>query len=286
MLDFELPVGGWFDDFETDRGWTVGAAGDDASSRHLGARRSRRHRLQRRRGPARGRPHAGPGHALLRHRQRHARAARPATNDVDGGKTTLLSPGLRPRRAPPAPRSATGAGTPTTPATTRTRTGGTWRSPATASTWVQPGAHPGSSDAAWQQFSFDLTDYIALTDQVQLRFVASDEVSGSLVEAGVDDFLLERLRPDRPRWTTMPTCSGADSLWARTTRTPSTRRRPISFACLGPARWIWPSTTSPGAGWRPWSTGQLAGRPPRGDLARPRRRGGAGGQRRLLQPPG
>ncbi len=44
------------------------------------------------------------------------------------------------------------------------------------------------SSNAWESHSFDLFSYFASAGQVQLKFVASDEVNGSIVEAGVDDF--------------------------------------------------------------------------------------------------
>ncbi|MEZ4386256.1 MAG: M14 family zinc carboxypeptidase [Candidatus Krumholzibacteriia bacterium] len=50
--------------------------------------------------------------------------------------------------------------------------------------------HTQASSAEWLEQQFDLADYATVPGQVQLRFVASDEVNGSLVEAGVDDFLL------------------------------------------------------------------------------------------------
>ena len=61
-------------------------------------------------------------------------------------------------------------------------------------TWVSL-EHTMDSAEEWLFFEFDLSDYITLTDQVQIRFVASDEGSGSLVEAGVDDFLLDAFMP-------------------------------------------------------------------------------------------
>jgi hypothetical protein len=51
---------------------------------------------------------------------------------------------------------------------------------------------------AWTPAEFRLNDFVALTADVQLRFLASDGGSGSLTEAGVDDFSLS-IYDDRPR---------------------------------------------------------------------------------------
>lgn len=48
--------------------------------------------------------------------------------------------------------------------------------------------HTTTSTNAWVEGNLDLFTYFGSAGQVQLRFVASDEGSGSLVEAGVDDF--------------------------------------------------------------------------------------------------
>jgi len=50
--------------------------------------------------------------------------------------------------------------------------------------------HTLSSNTTWQQVTIDLADHFADPGLVQLRFVASDEGDGSLVEALVDDFTL------------------------------------------------------------------------------------------------
>lgn len=47
-----------------------------------------------------------------------------------------------------------------------------------------------ASNNSWQEMSFLVSDYVAPSDQVVVRFVASDESPGSLVEAGIDDFLI------------------------------------------------------------------------------------------------
>jgi hypothetical protein len=46
------------------------------------------------------------------------------------------------------------------------------------------------SDRSWDLQTFDIGSYVSLTDQFQVYFVASDLDPGSLVEAGVDDFLI------------------------------------------------------------------------------------------------
>ena len=54
-----------------------------------------------------------------------------------------------------------------------------------------------SSDISWRKFAFRITDYVNLTNNVQLKFIASDSLrlgqnldGGSLVEAAVDDLML------------------------------------------------------------------------------------------------
>jgi len=190
-LDFDLSVGGWYDDFEADRGWTAGAAGDDAGT-GLWARLDP----------------IGTTYSGSQCQMEDDHTAAPGThcfvtgngsvggtageNDVDGGTTTLLSPVFD-------LAGATGA------------TVSYWRwysndlGNNTDDSWVVEITDDGvnwvdlenttASANYWQQFTFDLTDYIALTDQVQIRFQASDLGSGSLVEACVDDFLLAPVRP-------------------------------------------------------------------------------------------
>ena len=119
------------------------------------------------------------------------------TNDVDGGHTTLLSPYY----------DLTSY---TNPAFSYYR----WYTNSPAS-----GANPGadwwqvlitddgvnwhyvennkSSDISWRKFAFRITDYVNLTNNVQLKFIASDSLhlgqyldGGSLIEAAVDDLML------------------------------------------------------------------------------------------------
>jgi len=112
-----------------------------------------------------------------------------SSNDVDGGQTTLLSPVF----------DLSGA----TAVEIQywryyTNNAGPWPD---QDYWVVDITNDGGqtwssventnqSDTTWQQVTIDVFDHFAQPDQVQLRFVASDEGGGSLVEAMVDDFTL------------------------------------------------------------------------------------------------
>ncbi|HOX27228.1 MAG TPA: C25 family cysteine peptidase [Candidatus Krumholzibacteria bacterium] len=211
-LEFNLPVGGWFDDVEVDRGWLVGIAGDTATSGQwvradpVGTTyNSAVVQTEDDHTPAPGTicfvtGNAGAGEA--------AGAA-----DVDGGTTTLLSPVFDLSNALGATVSywrwyTNNLGN---------NPGEDWWDVAVTNdgaTWVVL-EHTQASAATWQQFTFMLDAYIELTDQVQLRFVASDANLGSLVEAAVDDFLLDAYygvstavgdEPDLPGVLTLERC--------------------------------------------------------------------------------
>ncbi len=191
-LEYEIPVGGWFDDFEADRGWTVGAAGDDASAGiwervdPIGTTYNGNVvQMEDDHTPAPGTDCYVTGNGSV--------GGAAGENDVDGGKTTLLSPVFRIDGAMAASISYWRWYT--------NRHGNNpnedwWDVAVTddGQTWVAL-EHTQASEEAWVEFTFDLTDYIDLTDAVQFRFVASDGGSGSLVEAGVDDFLLNAIWP-------------------------------------------------------------------------------------------
>ncbi len=125
--------------------------------------------------------------------------------DVDGGKTTLLSPvyNLSTYSAPTVGywRWYVNDGNSAVDDTFRvdvSANGG--------STWVNvetlgPG-HPEAS-GGWFHHELRVTDFVALTSQFRLRFVAEDIGSGSIVEAAIDDFRIDDVA-----------CSGFESFCA------------------------------------------------------------------------
>jgi hypothetical protein len=113
--------------------------------------------------------------------------------DVDDGKTTLLSPYFDLSDATAA-----------TVSYWRWYTNDLWTSPGedywdvdvtadAGDTWVHL-EHTVESANTWSQYSFELGSVIAFSDSVRFRFVASDYGPGSLVEAAVDDFMLDIVR--------------------------------------------------------------------------------------------
>jgi hypothetical protein len=50
--------------------------------------------------------------------------------------------------------------------------------------------------AAWKEVKVRVADYVAPTSQLRMRFIADDSGSGSIVEAGVDDFRIWNAVPE------------------------------------------------------------------------------------------
>ena len=168
-LDVELPIGGWFDTFETDRGWTVGAPGDDATSGiwvradPIGTEYN-------------GHPiqmeddHSPDPGTLCFVTGNGSVGGAAGENDVDNGKTTLLTPVFELSDALSATISYYRWYT------------NSWGSSPDLDWWdvdvTNDGVnwisleHTQQTLAEWTPFTFELTDYITLTDQVQVRFVA------------------------------------------------------------------------------------------------------------------
>ena len=109
-------------------------------------------------------------------------------DDVDGGQTTLLSPVFDLSNSLAVSVSYR-----------RWYTNDTGNNPG-SDIWLVQATDDGvnwvdlentsTSERSWHLVSFLLDDYIDLTSTVQIRFIASDEGSGSVVEAGVDEFML------------------------------------------------------------------------------------------------
>jgi hypothetical protein len=71
-----------------------------------------------------------------------------------------------------------------------------WRVQASnnGTTWVN--LENTTSDAnSWNQYMFDLDNYVSLNSTIQFRFSVGDEANPSLVEAAFDDFKIEAIFP-------------------------------------------------------------------------------------------
>ena len=175
------------DDMESDQGWTVGAAGDDASA-GIWERVDPNGVWD---GGTEVQPEddATPNPGIRCYITGNDPPGSPqGTDDVDGGKTTLVSPVFNLSGYVNAVVEYK-----------RWYTNDTGFSPGedywvvevsdNGSTWVAL-ENTNVSERSWLTQSFVLSPTIDMTSTVQFRFVASDEGSGSVVEAGVDDFLL------------------------------------------------------------------------------------------------
>ncbi len=71
-------------------------------------------------------------------------------------------------------------------------------------TWINVETLAGAQSSGWIFHEFRVADFVALTDQIRMRFTASDLLAGSVVEAAVDD-----LRVVETSCTPVgPTCPG------------------------------------------------------------------------------
>jgi carboxypeptidase T len=169
-------------DMEADRGWTVGADDDDASTGtwvRVDPYPT---------GSQPGDDHSADGTDCWITGQQQPGDSDGA-NDIDNGKTTLFSPVYDMSGAESLTftywkwYSNDQGSDPNTDywnVDLSNNSGGTWTSL----------EHTTASTNAWAQMNFDHFTYFGEAGLVQLRFEASDEGSGSLVEGGVDDFLI------------------------------------------------------------------------------------------------
>jgi hypothetical protein len=170
------------DDFETDKGWTAGLPGDDASTGMW-------ERCDPEWTEAQAEDDHTPASGVNAYITDCTAGASQGSYDVDGGKTTLLSPMFDLTTYENVTLSYyrwysndTGA-EPGTDYWVVELTDDDW------TTWATL-ENTNVSNRNWTEMEFDVGSYVDLTDQVQVRFIASDFDPGSLVEAGVDDFLL------------------------------------------------------------------------------------------------
>ncbi|MGD8394285.1 MAG: M28 family peptidase [Candidatus Eiseniibacteriota bacterium] len=176
------------DDFEAASGWTVGDIGDNATTG-----------IWLRADPV----GTYSGSALVQPEDDHTEAPGVAcfvtgntapggsqgSNDVDGGKTTVLSPLFDLSARPNAWVRYY-----------RWYTNDTGSSPESDEWAVDVSSDGGAtwnriestyaSDRSWLLVERDLGQFIELTDQVRFRFIARDDEPGSIVEAAIDDFAL------------------------------------------------------------------------------------------------
>ncbi len=191
-IDFQVAVGGFVDDCELNRGWTLGASNDTATTGLWVL------------ADPNGTTYNG---SVVQPEDDHTAApgvscfvtgngsvgGTAGEADLDGGRTTLTSPTFDLHAV----------------------------SGATVSYWVwytnDLGNNPGqdtwavqitsdgtnwvdlertlSSTNAFVERSFAIETFVPLTDQVQVRFIADDQAPNSLIEALVDDFMITVQEP-------------------------------------------------------------------------------------------
>ncbi|MBD3222476.1 hypothetical protein GF314_14670 [bacterium] len=186
LYSYEVGTG-WEHAMEAGRGWRAGDPDDDASS-GLWVRVDPVGTTY---GGAEVQPeddHTADG-TMAWVTGQHVEGESAGFNDVDGGRTTLYSPVY----------DLTG-GQNVAIRYWRWYTNDAGNAPG-EDTWTVELSNDGgetwttvestqASDPAWIERQLLLADHYAVPGRVQLRFVASDEINGSLVEAGVDDFQL------------------------------------------------------------------------------------------------
>jgi hypothetical protein len=170
------------DDFETAKGWTVGATGDGATTG-----------IWERCDPAATVAQAEDDHTVApgvnAYITQCASGSGQGSYDVDGGKTTLLSPVFDLSEYGSAEVSYWRWYSNDTGSNPEADDWYVDVSDDSGATWVRLETLQ-TSQRVWTLIERDLADYVDLTSKVRFRFVAADTGSGSIVEAGVDDFAI------------------------------------------------------------------------------------------------
>jgi hypothetical protein len=193
-LEFEVPVGAWVDDVEGDHGWTLGWPGDDATTGMWVRADPVGTTYNGQQAQPEDDHTINPGVTCFVTGNGVPGGAA-GDSDVDGGSTTLMSPVFHLHGATSAMLTYW-----------RWYTNNLGTNPdqdwwdvdvsSDGSSWVHL-EHTTNSANSWSLFSFDLTHYTAMTDEVRVRFIASDLPLGTLVEAAVDDISLSVVKtPD------------------------------------------------------------------------------------------
>ncbi|QDU69540.1 M12 family metallo-peptidase [Engelhardtia mirabilis] len=177
------------DDFEVDTGWTVGAPGDAATTGVW-------ERVDPVGTAAQPENDNTSGGSLCYVTGQGSPFGGLGDNDVDGGATTLISP--------PVDLSGgdaiisyyrwysndTGGASNADVFEVEVSNGGPWVNVETV------GPTGAGTSGGWIYHDFTVSDFVSPSANVQVRFRAADEGAGSLIEAGVDDFSVDRLSCD------------------------------------------------------------------------------------------
>lgn len=134
-------------------------------------------------------------------------------SDVDGGTTKLLSPSIDVSGADEAVVSSAIWYTNDVGDSPNSDVFRIYLSDDNGTTWVLADSIGPSTPVphGWYERSVAVGDHVALTDQLRVRFAASDLGSGSVVEAGVDDFHVRLLSCEG---TGLPAQPGGPSVYA------------------------------------------------------------------------
>ncbi len=191
-MQWQINVGPWFDDAETDRGWTLGAPGDNATAGQW-VRADPVGTVYNGQQSQPELDHSPEPGSLCFVTANGAVGAIVGDADVDGGKTTLLSPVFNAAEATGATISYWRWFTNNLGVNLGLDDYWTVEVTADGTNWVQL-EHTIANSNAWTYHSFDLDGLVPLTSTLQFRFVAQDQGPGGLVEAAVDDITISILR--------------------------------------------------------------------------------------------
>lgn len=175
------------DDAETNMGWSLGAGGDTATTgvwvRAEPVGTDAQPELD----------HSDPG-SICFVTGNASVGGGVGDNDVDSGRTTLISPTFDLTGVDSATISywrwysnnaGAAPGADVFRVDISNDNGGSWTNVETV------GPTGSGTTGGWMHFAFDPASVVALTDQMRMRFIAEDADAGSIVEAAIDDFRVD-----------------------------------------------------------------------------------------------